>query len=64
MAGTYHLPPMERTREGSTVSIWSNYLGCPVITVLLENEKHDHIAMMTRSTNKVSLKLEHGQFSE
>jgi hypothetical protein len=25
---------MERTREGPTVSIWSNRLGCSVITVL------------------------------
>jgi hypothetical protein len=31
---TYHLPPMERTREGPTVSIWSNYSGCSVFTVL------------------------------
>jgi hypothetical protein len=29
-----HLPPMERTREGPTVSIWSNCPGCSVITVL------------------------------
>jgi hypothetical protein len=29
-----HLPPMERTREGPTISIWSNCLGFLVITVL------------------------------
>jgi hypothetical protein len=30
----YQLPPMEQTREGPKVSIWSNCLGCSVITVL------------------------------
>jgi hypothetical protein len=30
-----HLPPMERTQEGPTVSIWSNCPGCSVITVLI-----------------------------
>jgi hypothetical protein len=30
----YHLPPMERTREGPTMSIWSICPGCSVITVL------------------------------
>jgi hypothetical protein len=34
MTRTYHLPPMERTREGLTMSIWSNYLDCSVIIVL------------------------------
>jgi hypothetical protein len=34
MTSMYHLPPMERTREGPIVSIWSNYLGCSVIMVL------------------------------
>ena len=34
MTRTYHLPPMERTREGPIVFIWSNYPGCSVITVL------------------------------
>jgi hypothetical protein len=29
-----HLPPIERTREGPTVSIWNNCPGCSVITVL------------------------------
>jgi hypothetical protein len=28
------LPPMEQTREGPTVSIWSNYPECSIITVL------------------------------
>jgi hypothetical protein len=27
---------MERTQEGPIVSIWSNYSGCSVITVLTE----------------------------
>jgi hypothetical protein len=30
----YHLPPMERIREGPTVSMWSNCLMCSVIMVL------------------------------
>jgi hypothetical protein len=34
MTRTFHLPPMERTWEGLTVSIWSNYPGCAVITLL------------------------------
>jgi hypothetical protein len=36
MTRTYHLSPMEQTREGPTVSIWSNCSGCSVITVLTE----------------------------
>jgi hypothetical protein len=33
MTRMYHLPPMERTREGPIVSIWSNCSGCLVFTV-------------------------------
>jgi hypothetical protein len=36
MTRMYHLPPMERTREGPTVSIWSNCPGCAVIMVLIK----------------------------
>jgi hypothetical protein len=35
MIRTYYLPPMERTKEGLTVSIWSNCPGCSVMTVLI-----------------------------
>jgi hypothetical protein len=30
-----HLSPMERTREGPIMFIWSNYSGCSDITVLI-----------------------------
>jgi hypothetical protein len=47
------------------VSIWSNCLGYSVITVLTgEWEASIILPMMTRSRNKVTLKLEQGQFSE
>jgi hypothetical protein len=36
---TYHLPPMERTREGPIMSIWSNCPGRSVITVLIREWK-------------------------
>jgi hypothetical protein len=53
-------------REELTVSIWSNCPGCSAITVLTREWMgcKDHLAMMTRSTNKVTLKLEQGQSSK
>jgi hypothetical protein len=64
MTRTYHLLPMEQTREGPTMSKWNNCPGCSIVIVLIGEWDGNHLAMTTRGTNQVTLKLEQGQSSE